>query len=407
MAKSKHFTGQPIFNQLLFLIPRSLVGKLTRRHQADRYCKRFHSYDHLVTLLFNSFHQCTSLRELTTGLQASAHRLRHLGLTQTPRRSTIADAGLRRPHAFFEDLYQQLYQKYYGTLPDSLKGLRQADRLFIIDSTTISLFSTALQGAGSYGRNGKKKGGLKAHVLMRAKDGVPCFVRLSEGKASDGSFLPYLTLPPGSIVVMDRGYRRYQQFSQWTAQGVRWITRLSARAVYQKREKRKLTQEQRRAGVREDRIIELGNPRTAHLNKVQRARLVRFTDPETQKEYQFLTNDFRSSALTIAGLYRKRWQIELLFKSLKQHFNLSDFLGDSENAIRIQLWCTLIAALLLKIVKDQVGRQKKVWSMANLAGLIRLHLGTYIHLKHFLKNPETALLQYQPPPEPQLLLFRT
>lgn len=407
MAKSKHLTGHPIFNQLLFLIPRSLVKQLARKHGADRYYKKFKSYDHLVTLLFSTFHQCTSLRELSTGLLASAHRLRHLGLQHTLCRSTIADAGISRPVAFFEELYQELYKKYFGVLPDSLRGVKQPDRLFIIDATTISLFSTALQGAGSYGLNGKKKGGIKAHVLMRASDGVPCFVRLTEGKENDGKFLPHLSLPRGSIVVMDRGYKNYSRMAEWTTQEVRWITRLNARAVYKKLEKRPLTKEQKQAGVKVDWIIELGNPKTAHLNPLQKARLVIFVDPETGKEYQFLTNDFRSSALTVAGLYKKRWQIELLFKSIKQNFNLQDFLGDSENAIRIQLWCTLIAALLLKIIKDRVTKQRRPWSMANLAGLIRLHLGTYINLRSFLKDPEKALLNYQPPPTPQLLLFST
>lgn len=407
MAKSKDFTGQPILNQLLFLIPRSLVKKLARKHGADRYYKKFKSYDHLVTLLFSSFHQCTSLRELTTGLLASAHRLRHLGLEHTPCRSTIADAGVNRPVAFFEELYQELYRKYFGVLPDSLRGVKQPDRLFIIDATTISLFSTALQGAGSYGLNGKKKGGIKAHVLMRASDGVPCFVRLTQGKENDGKFLPHLNLPKGSIVVLDRGYKNYSRMAEWTCQQVRWVTRLNAKAVYKKLEKRPLTKEQKQGGVKADWVIELGNPKTAYLNPLQKVRLILFTCPQTGKEYQFLTNDFRSSTLTITGLYKKRWQIELLFKSIKQNFNVQDFLGDSENAIRIQLWCTLIAALLLKIVKDRVAKQRRPWSMANLAGLIRLHLGTYINLKSFLTNPEKALLDYQPPPQAQLLLFST
>ena len=109
MFKSKHFSGQPIFNQLLFLIPRSMVAKLSRKHQADRYYKTFKAYDHLVTVLYSSFHHCTSLRELTTGMLACSARLAHLGLKSTPRRSTISDAARRRPAAFFEDLYHSLY----------------------------------------------------------------------------------------------------------------------------------------------------------------------------------------------------------------------------------------------------------------------------------------------------------
>jgi len=123
-------------------------------------------------------------------------------------------------------------------------------------------------------------------------------------------------------------------------------------------------------------------------------------------QYEFITNDFKSSPVTVTELYKKRWQIELLFKRIKQNFNLHDFLGDSENAIRIQLWCTFIADLLIKIIKDKTAK-KKQWSMANLAGLIRLHLSTYIDLRAFLANPEKALLGYQEPNETQLNLFKT
>src|SRR5215213_3138912 len=127
MSKSTHFTGQPIFNQILCLIPRSLVRQLCKKYQGDRYSKKFRSYDHVVTMLYCIFHKCTSLREVTTGMQAWAMRLSHLGLCSTPRRSTLADANGRRNADFFKDLYHQLYHRFYGHLPDSLKGKRLLD----------------------------------------------------------------------------------------------------------------------------------------------------------------------------------------------------------------------------------------------------------------------------------------
>lgn len=406
MGKTKHFTGQPIFNQLLSLIPRSMVNRLVRRYDGDRYCKKFKCYDHLVTMLYSSLHQCSSLRELITGMQACSDRLKHLGLTHTPRRTTLADANSRRPVGFFESLYHEVYQLHYGSLPDSLRGKSKLDRLFIIDSTTISLFSTVLAGAGSFGLNGKKKGGIKAHVLLRAKDNVPGFVRLTESKQNDRKFLPFVQLPAGSIVVMDRGYNNYKNLSDWTKQKVTWITRPDARAVFKIIEKKPVSEKDKEAGVIEDNIIELGNPRTAKLNAIQKVRLVIFFDKENQKQYEFITDNFKFTPLTVADLYKRRWQIETLFKRLKQNFNLYDFLGDNENAIRIQVWCTLIADLLIKIVKDRVAK-KRNWSMANLTGLIRLHLSTYIHLASFLENPEKSLLGYHDPIEEQLKLFAT
>ena len=406
MGKPTHFTGQPVFNQLLRLIPRSIVGRLVRKYDADRYCKKFRTYDHLVTLLFSTLHQCTSLRELITGMQAHSSRLRHLGLICTPRRATLGDANARRPVAFFEELYHQLYQYHYGGLPDSLRGKSRLDRLFIIDSTTVSLFSTVLKGTGSYGLNGKKKGGIKAHLLVRAKDNLPCFVRLTDGVENDRKFLPLIYLPTGSIVVMDRGYKNYDRLRSWTAQGITWVTRPDARAVYQVTEKQLVSEGESKKGVLADELINLGNPETVHLQPIQAVRMVTFMDKETRKTYEFITNDFSSPPHVIAELYKKRWQIETLFKRLKQNFNLYNFLGDNENAIRIQMWCTLIADLLVKVVKDKLSRPRK-WSMANLTGLIRLHLFTYIGLSSFLKNPEKALLGYLPPPEEHLLLFKT
>lgn len=407
MVKTTHFTGQPIFNQLLLLIPRSLIRRLSRQYQADHYCKKFKSYDHLVTMLFGIFHQCSSLRELITGMQACCMRLKHLGLINTPRRSTLADANQRRPAVFFEDLYHELYHFHYKRLPDSLKGKKVLDRLFIIDSTTISLFSTVMAGTGNYGLNGKKKGGIKAHMLVQARQNVPCFVRLTEAKQHDQNFLPLLHLPERSIIVMDRAYRNYAQLRTWTQQKITWITRANIKTHYKITDSKPLTGQQRKAGVRKDYIIELGNPLTKRLNPIQKARLVIFYDRENKTWYEFITNDFRLAPLTIADLYKKRWQIELLFKRIKQNFNIHDFLGDNENAIRIQLWCTLIADLLIKIVKDKTAKKRK-WSMANLAGLIKLHLGTYINLYNFLTNPEKALLNYQPPNyNQQLQLFIT
>lgn len=405
MGKPKHFTGQPLFTQLFSLIPRSTISRLTRKYQADRYCKKFGCFDHLVTMLFSVFQHCTSLRELITGMQACYGRLKHLGLKNTPRRTTLSDANSRRPVGLFEELYHELYRHHYGNLPDSLRGKTKQERLFIVDATTVSLFSNVLAGAGSFGLNGKKKGGIKAHLLVRAKDNVPCFVRLTPGKENDRKFLPYLHLPKGSILVMDRGYNNYGQLRKWSTQKVTWITRPDARAVYDIVDGNIVNEKDSANGIIADYVIELGNPRTQKLQAIQRVRMVVFYDAKTDKTYEFITNDFRSSPLTIAGLYKQRWQIETLFKRIKQNFNLHDFLGDSENAIRIQLWCTLIADLLIKITKDK--SRKRSWSMANLSGLVRLHLFTYINLRYFLEHPDKALLEYEDPVQNQLLLFKT
>jgi transposase len=338
-------------------------------------------------------------------MQVGFSQLLQVGLSAPPRRSTLSNANKRRSADLFEELYHLIYHRYYGHLPKSLKGSRLSEKLFIVDSTIVSLFSSVMQSTGSFGMNGKKKGGIKAHVLVRAKNNLPCFVRLSDGKQSDNKFLPHLMLPEGSIVVMDKGYRNYQQFISWTNSHVSWISRLNQRAVYSIEHSTPVSDAQLQRGVEHDYTIRLGNPKTSHLNAVQPARLILYYDKVSKRGFQFITNNFTYCASTIADIYKKRWQIELLFKRIKQNFQLHYFLGDNENAIRIQLWCTLIADLLIKIIKDKADKKRK-WSMATLSALIRLHLETCIDLFDFLADPERALISYNNPvSQLQLSLF--
>ena len=402
MSKNRFFTGQPVFSQLLKLIPPALLAELCQSHKTDRYCKRFKGYDHVVTMLYSALHRCSSLNEIITGMQANGTRLLHLGLTQTPRRSTLADANRRTSEAFFCDLYHRLQKHYYGSLPDSRtanKGKKEESELFIIDSTSITLFSDVMQGPGVCGLNGKKKGGVKAHTVVHSRHDVPCYVRLTEAKESDRTFLREIDfLPKGSTVTMDKGYNLYQKYSEWTERGIKWVTRLNIRAVYSIEQKLKVTQNDREQGVRKDYIISLGNPITANINPIQKVRLVIFHDKVKKRLFHFISNDLTSEPLHICNLYKKRWQIETLFKRLKSNFSLKYFLGETPNAIKIQIWAALIADLLIKIVQDKINKAKtKKWAFANLASLVRLHLSTYIDLFAFLLNPRKALLHYDPP----------
>ncbi len=409
MPKSTFFTGQPIFNQLLSYISRSKVDELITKYNSDHYCKKFKSYDHLVTMLFSCFHHCTSLRELITGMQVSANKLIHIGMVYMPCRSTLADANERRSAAFFADLYRELYKHHFGALPDSMPKGKLSDKLFIVDSTTITLFSEVFKACGNAKSNGKKKGGVKAHVMIRAKDNIPCFVNITSASTNDKTVMPDLKLPKGSILVMDKGYNSYLPMAEWTKSGVTWVTRLNKAARWEYIEEKPVNDKMVDHGVRSDKIILLGSPEKAHKVPLQQARLITYYDKETGKEFEFLTNNMELNALTISGIYKRRWQIEILFKRIKQNFQLNNFLGDNQNAIKIQLWCTFIADLLVKVVKEKADELKhNKWSFANVAGLIRLHLGTYINLIEFLVNPEKAIIGYNNEVKSyQLSLFKT
>lgn len=388
MSKSSFFIGQPIFSQVLKLLPRDLIFRVARDNKADHYCKRFTTYDHLVTMLYSVFNNCNSLREVSTGLLAWEQRLTHLGMKHYPRRSTISDANARRNADTFEQIYLKLLKRYSVVLTDS-RGSKRDSKLYVFDSTTITLFQEVLRGAGMAPLKGKRKGGIKVHTLLKSDQDLPCMVFFSQSAQADTFFLKKIQLPPGSILVFDKGYNDYSTFERFSQQEVTWVTQLRKDAKYEVIENRTLSERQQKKGVVSDQDIILGLGTGKSKSKV-RSRVITYYDKTSEQHLYFLTNNLKLAPGSVGDLYLKRWQIEVLFKRLKQNYPLKYFLGDSENAIKIQIWCSLIADLLLKIIKKSCeGR----WSFSNLTSMIRLHLMTYIDLFGFLKCPEKALLR--------------
>jgi hypothetical protein len=304
MSKSKFFTGQPIFSQLLSFIPRAEVDRIARQNGSDRYCKRFTTYGHLVSMLYAVFNNCHSIREVTSGLLAWEHRIRHLGINYFPRRSTLSDANSRRSEQTFEKIYELLYNRYSRHLPDSRK---KKSKLYIADSTTISLFQEILPSAGRRSVNGKRKGGIKVHTLIKSDEDVPCMIRYTCSAAQDVSFLKDITLPEGSILVFDKGYNDYRQFNRFSDEKITWITRKRDSAVHSITEKRPISEHQFNRGVRKDNLIILGHHQFAH-NKYVKARLIHYTDMTSGRKFEFITNNTSLAASTISEIYKKRWQ---------------------------------------------------------------------------------------------------
>ncbi len=382
MNKSTFFTGQPIFSQLIKLIPRSIIARACLDNSSDRYYKKFDTYHHLTTMLYCCYQHCTSLREVVSGMGACEGRLQSLGITHLPARSTLSEANMRRSYQTFEQIYYSLYKRYQTFLPDSRID-ELSRRLVIIDSTTISLFQEILKGAGIRGINGRKKGGIKVHTAIRANEDVPFLLRFSSSASADVSFLKHVYLPKGSVVVMDRGYNSYKKFHEWSSDGIDWVTRLRADSKYEVLNERPVTDQQRLLGVRGDQNIKLGFKNNV-IQQVE-ARIVRYYDQENQREFAFITNNRSWDPYKIAEIYKRRWQIELLFKRLKQNMPLTYFLGDNENAIKIQIYCALIADLLLKMATNGIKRK---WAFSNLASIVRLHLMNYTSLRKFLEHPD-------------------
>lgn len=401
MNKSTYFSGQPVFTQLLSLIPKAFINVISNKHEANRYYKKFMVYDHLVTMLYAGYFQCTSIREVITGMRANASRLKHLGIQTVPGRSTLSDANRNRPVEFFSELYHRLYNYHFS--PDSRI---EKDKLFIIDSTTISLFSSIMHGAGTTGRDGKKKGGAKAHMMIDAKHDIPAFIWISEAKVNDLAFLKKLYVPEHSTVVMDKGYVNYHAFKKWNEQGVRWVTRLKRDAYVTDKKELNVSAQNFKSGVLRDRIVTLGRRSNLWQTPQIDARIVEYYDKEKRRNFSFVTNDLERSPMEIADLYKRRWQIEILFKRIKQRYPLRYFLGDNANAIQIQIWTALICDLLVRIVQRNVNKRiKKPWAYASISSMIKHHLMSYIDLLEFLKNPDKIQFEVDPRTFLQLNIF--
>ena len=384
MSKSIYFTGQPVFSQLLSFISHEDLAVVVRSCESDYRYRRFMTYEHLVTMLYASFHNCLSLREVITGLHANYKKISHLGLRHLPRRSTLAEANANRDSVVFEKLYHHLYCRYFKSLPDSKKTRKLEDRLFILDSTTISLFTDVMKGAGSYGSDGKKKGGAKAHVLLDAKHNIPSLLYLSSSSSNDRIMMSKVNVASGSIIVMDKGYHKFSQWQDWTNAAINWVCPLIEFEAVEVLDCKAVCEEQYRRGVRKDQRIILGAGTNSGSKKIV-VRMVTYYDESTKTTHRFLTNNFRFKATTVADLYKARWKVETFFKSIKQSRQLRFFLGESENAIKIQIWCAFIADLLIKIIKMKLRRK---WAFSNLSALIRHHLMNYLNLINFLNNPD-------------------
>lgn len=383
MGKSINFSGQPIFNQLIKFIDKSEIRKIAKKHESERYVKKFTTYNHIVVMLFVAFEGYHSIRETILGLLANAHKLSHLGLSYLVKRSTFSEANKRRSSAVFGDIYMSVYRKHAPGLADSRLTDADMKRLYIMDSTTIALFKDILRGVGRNPKEGKKKGGIKAHTIIKASENVPCLIRYSEAVRHDHMFLTEVfNLAKGSIITFDKGYVDYAQYEAFTQSSIWYVTRLKGNAIYDARKEFDIPDDADSGVLKDEEIIlHYGQ----NKEKEHRSRRIAYWDSENNRLFEFITNNFELTAEKIALIYKKRWQIELLFKQLKQNFPLKYFLGDNENAIEIQIWMAMLANLLVTLAKSKVKRR---WAFSNLVSVIRQQLMNYIDIYRFLEDPE-------------------
>lgn len=380
---SKHLVGQPVFKQIMDLIPRNRFDALVKTHNSDRYYKTFDSWTHLMTLLFGVLSRCDSMGEICDGMQALAGKLNHLGLSSAPAKSTAGDGLRGRDNEFFKEVYFMLLKHFESLLSVSRIDNISFSRLFIFDSSTIRLFSDIMKGVGRNPKGeGKKKGGLKVHMMIDAHSDTPSFVKISEARQHDKTFLPYLQLSAHSMIVFDRAYNHYKQFAQWTSQCINFVCRLKSNAVYEVIETLfEQDLQNGEPGVLTEEHIHL-NYKEGKQQKKLCLRKVTYRD-EHQRTYEFITNNFEISNEEVALLYKLRWNIELMFKKIKQNFQLHYFYSETENGIKTQIWCTLIAQLLLQVLRVKSASKK---AFSTIAALVRIHLISHLEVFWMIAN---------------------
>lgn len=384
MNKSSYFFGQSVFGQLISLLDFTKIRTISKKHMSDYYVKKFDTSDHLVSMLFSTFANCTSLREVAASMLGLKGKTNHFQLKHIPYRSTLSDANKRRSHLVFQDVYYSLLKEYHSIISDSRKVYAWENRLEIIDSSTISLFKDILSCVGRKSNHGKRKGGIKVHTQINLQDRVPKLVWFSAATTHDKQFLKHVELEKGRIAVFDKGYNDYKTFDEFNEGGIFFVTRLKSNASYEAVKENDIPSYIDN-GVLKDEVIRVDVKENGAYLKTIELRKVAYWDDENKRCFEFITNLHGMNAGHIALIYKKRWQIELLFKQLKQNFPLKFFLGDNENAIKIQIWCALIVNLLITVIQKRIKRK---WAFSNLASFCRLHLFNYIHLTKFLENPE-------------------
>ena len=423
----KNLVGQPIFKQIIKMIPKDKFNELVIQCKSDRYYKTCFSWEQLVTMLFGIFSRCDSMGEVCDGMRALGGKLNYLGMDCAPAKSTIGDALRDRDEEFFRLFYFALIFYFSPFLSVSRKKNHRKegvsfDEFYAFDSSTITLFSDIMKGCGRNPKGeGKKKGGLKVHMLTDIHADTPQFVKISEAKMHDKNFLQYLNVSKGSMIVFDKAYNYYLQFAKWTAAGVNFVCRLKDNAKYEVQGEslfeKKLGKE--KFGVYKVEHIHINYTETVEINiegkkKTKKAkqkktlclRLVFYKDAQGRK-YKFITNNWDISNEEVALIYKCRWSIETTFKKLKQNFQLTYFYSDTENGIKTQIWCTLIAYLLLLVVQTDSESKK---ALSTIAALIRMHLISHLGLKWVVTEgrsayPKRTKSRNKSPTTAQLSLF--
>jgi hypothetical protein len=365
-----------IFGQILQIFDKRDFLQAVRDTRAERAAKGFTCWDQFVAMLFCQLGQAHSLREICGGLATCLGKLKHLGIGDAPKRSTLSYANEHRPWQLYQKMFFHLLEKCQSVARLQKRKFRFKNKLFSLDATVIELCLSLFDWATFR----QTKGAVKLHLLLDHDGYLPVFATVTEGDVHEINIARDLTFPKGSIVAIDMGYIDYVLYSRWTNDGVFFVTRQKTNAAYRVVEERIIP---RNRHVLKDQVIELTGY-YARKDCPHHLRRIEVWDEESCKTIILLTNHLKFGATTVAAVYKDRWQIEIFFKAIKQNLKIKTFVGTSKNALLIQIWTALIAILLLKFLRF---RSSMNWSLSNLVAMLRYNLFTYRDLWLWLDSP--------------------
>jgi hypothetical protein len=329
-------------------------------------------------MLFCQFAKSTSLRDISNGLRSATGNLNHLGISRAPSKSTISYQNKNRDWTLFKDYYYELLNRLGQQAGFKQVKFKIKSKIFLLDSTTISLCLSLFDWA----KYKTAKGAVKMHTLLDFDGNLPAYVNITDGKTADNKGAYDIPLLKGSVIVADRFYNDFSLLNVWDSKGVYFVVRHKDNIQYTVFKTNNLP-ENRHQHLLKDEIIELKNKlsKEKYPNKIRRIAL---WDDVNKQEIEVLTNQMNWSANTIGELYKSRWQVEIFFREIKQLLHIKSFIGTSENAVMIQIWTALITILVLKALKAIAQFD---WNLSNLVSFIRLNLFVKINLQLLLDKP--------------------
>lgn len=355
------FSGQLIFAQLMEFVPRHQFNACVKRYRGDYRSRGFTCRDQFLCMAFAQLTGRESLRDIETCLRSVSPKLYHAGFRSRIARSTLAKANERRDWRIYADFAQTLIARAQRLYAEEPLGVDLEAAAYALDSTIIELSL----GLFPWAHAQRKKAAIKLHTLLDLHGNIPTFVRISRTKTSDAALLDQLPLEAGAYYVLDRGYNDFGRLHRLSQAGAFFVVRVRKNITFQRRRSRGVD---RTTGLRCDQTVVFADRRT-HAKYPLPLRRITLVDLTTKRRFRLLTNNFRLPPLTIAQLYRCRWQVELFFKWIKGHLRLRRFLGHSPNAVKTQVWIAVSVYVLVAIIRRELGLERSLYEILQILSI--------------------------------------